>query len=472
MTSGRIADHVLQEIRDRADLPGLIGRHVQLKKVGADLYGKCPFCDDHSRHLCVVVKKQFWVCYICGAAGDAIRFLMLRGTPFREAAAEVAATVGVDIESNGGPPPGYDPEIEARKREQAENAHRERQEAKWAEVAEKLAQRFEQAEPAHTDHPYLVAKGITSAPGLKQEGDTLLVPMRASETAESLLMSIQEIAPDGSKRFAAGARAGRTRTVIGAESFRKRLEAGAHPILYICEGWATGWTINHVTGDAAVVAFSAANLKAVAVATAERYPDANIVIAADNDRWTKTLRGHNPGVLHARAAANAANATTNANVSCAIPDFKEIPAGEKLTDFNDLWRAEGEEAVLRWLDPTNAPMAQIVSEDVPEVEPDDDESDSRTGPGTAAPISDNNGAKTRSDPLILDPGAPLATARRLIADHYEFDGQRIIHCWRGDIRVYSGTHYPVLEGDAIRARVYAYLEAAHRPSKEGQLEPL
>ncbi len=369
-----IPEYTIDMIRERVNIREVISQYVELKKKGKDHYGLCPFCGGKAFS---VSPKGFFKCFVCGEAGDAIKFLTLSGMPFRDAVVHLGQRCGIDVEAESAkgsqPPPDYDPERRKRERKRHEAEQLEKQEADWALAATKLGERFRKAEPAREDHPYLVSKGITSAPGLKQEGNTLLVPMRAVETEKSLLMSIQAITTSGEKRFAEGGRTGGTRTVIGAKGFKEKLEAAAEagksPKLYICEGWATGWTIWHLTGDAVVVAFSTGNLKAVAVETARRYPNAKLIIAADNDRWKKCHLGPNPGVLFARAAAEASGAKV------VIPDFEGLLPKERPTDFNDLWQREGKEMALHWLKIKNAKDAVIeASPDLAEEEPEPESS--------------------------------------------------------------------------------------------------
>ncbi len=67
-------DKVLQA----TDLVALIGEHVQLKAKGREHIGLCPFHDDRSPSLCVVTHKgnAFYNCFSCGAAGNAIDFMV------------------------------------------------------------------------------------------------------------------------------------------------------------------------------------------------------------------------------------------------------------------------------------------------------------------------------------------------------------------------------------------------------------
>ncbi|WP_143292886.1 toprim domain-containing protein, partial [Burkholderia pseudomallei] len=105
-------------------------------------------------------------------------------------------------------------------------------------------------------------------------------------------------------------------------------------VLLVGEGYATCATLAAATGYPAAVAFDAGNLHAVATALRGRYPDARIVVCADEDHTTDG----NPGVTKARAAADAVAGTV------AIPDFgPNRPATG--TDFNDLAAHLGPDAV-------------------------------------------------------------------------------------------------------------------------------
>lgn len=385
----RIPDYLIDMIRERTDLVALVSERVELKKKGKDYYGPCPF-GDCGDHFSVVPKEQFFHCFVCGTSGDAFRFLTLHGMPFREAVALLGGRAGIDVEEDGSsPPPSYDPDAAKRLRSRLREERERKQEQEWARVARSLQERWDRAEPVRNpeNHGYLVAKGITSAPGVRQEGDRLLIPMRAAETPDSLLMSLQAISPSGRKRFARGGRVQRTRTTIGTRSFLEALQGGVEsPRLYICEGWATGWTIHHVTGDAVIVAFTAGNLQAIAEITRERYPEADIIIAADNDRWTECALGPNPGVIYARAAAEAIGGRV------AIPEFGEVFPGEKRpTDFNDLWLLHGDDAVREWLDPEKAKDATIIQAPNEPVPPEED-----APPTLDAPSANGDGTQEDS----------------------------------------------------------------------------
>lgn len=168
-------------------------------------------------------------------------------------------------------------------------------------------------------HPYLTKKGI-KAHGARSLGQALIVPLCVGTE----IHSIQYIWPDGTKRFLEGGRVRGGYFPIGTPD----------RVLCIAEGFATGASIHEATGYPVAVAFNAGNLLAVAKAMREKYPDIRLVLCADDDIGTKD----NPGLTKATEAARAVDGYL------AIPDFGE-DRPEKATDFNDLARHRGAEAV-------------------------------------------------------------------------------------------------------------------------------
>ena len=200
-------------------------------------------------------------------------------------------------------------------RQRIEQARRQREveQQRRQLKAANLAQRWwRDARRADPDHPYLIAKGVRSH-GLRQRCDELLVPLYSS----GVLVNLQRIALDGSKRFLAGGRVKGTYSPLG------RITPGKP--LCICEGWATGATLHQDGGYTVACAMNAGNLKPVALALRAEYQTTEIIIAGDDDRRTEG----NPG----RTAANAAAAAAGGLVT-----FPEWPADapDTLTDFNDL----------------------------------------------------------------------------------------------------------------------------------------
>lgn len=88
----------LQDLLGRVDIVDVVGRHVQLRRGGANLMGLCPFHNEKSPSFSVSPSKQFFHCFGCGASGDAIRFLTEHlGLSFVEAVEELAQEVGLQV---------------------------------------------------------------------------------------------------------------------------------------------------------------------------------------------------------------------------------------------------------------------------------------------------------------------------------------------------------------------------------------
>lgn len=195
------------------------------------------------------------------------------------------------------------------------------------EAAAKARAIWSKAGPARHDHPYLLAKGVQSSWTLgevRERMGALLIPVCDLSAPMCPLVSLQFISPNGDKRFLARGR------MQGCGMLIDTRPAGDGPIV-ICEGYATALTLaNHYARGALVVAaFNAGNLVHVALAMRRNAPDAEMVIAADNDHATEG----NPGLSKAREAAAWARAKVIS------PATAELGSG---TDFNDLYQRERE----------------------------------------------------------------------------------------------------------------------------------
>lgn len=174
---------------------------------------------------------------------------------------------------------------------------------------------WEHSKPAPADHPYLRRKHVQPH-AARLIGEALILPVR---DAGGNFQSLHFISPRGEKRFLSGGRTAGCSYLLGGIGKR----------LYIAEGFATGATVHEVVGDAVAVAFYAGNLKPVAEALRKRFPKIELIIVADNDRWTEG----NPGLRKAIDAAKAVKGKV------ALPKFRDI--NSRPTDFNDLFRLEG-----------------------------------------------------------------------------------------------------------------------------------
>jgi DNA primase len=95
---GRIAEETIQQIRDRVDLVGLIGRVVSLKKAGSNYKGLCPFHDEKTPSFNVRPDRGTYYCFGCEKGGDAIAFLReTENLTFPEAVRALGREVGIEI---------------------------------------------------------------------------------------------------------------------------------------------------------------------------------------------------------------------------------------------------------------------------------------------------------------------------------------------------------------------------------------
>lgn len=196
---------------------------------------------------------------------------------------------------------------------------------KQDDAAQKANRIWSNAQPVISSHGYLIKKQIEPY-GLKQSGKALLIPVMNFGGA---ILSLQEIFPDGEKKFLPCGKIKGGSFVIG--------DIKQDDTFYICEGYATGSTIYKATGKPVVIAFNSGNLKLISQMFYMAYPSKNIIIASDNDLETEKRTGSNPG----RRAAEEAAAAIGAEL-CICPVN---------SDFNDLMVSQGIDAVRRALKP-------------------------------------------------------------------------------------------------------------------------
>ncbi len=103
-----IPDDVIEQVREAADLVGIVGEHVELKRTGSDFRGPCPFHGGTHRNFAVIPKKGMFYCFVCHEGGDVFTFFMKKlGMDYPTAVREVARRVGITIPERG--PSGPDP---------------------------------------------------------------------------------------------------------------------------------------------------------------------------------------------------------------------------------------------------------------------------------------------------------------------------------------------------------------------------
>ncbi|RII26682.1 MAG: DNA primase [Geobacter sp.] len=224
--------------------------------------------------------------------------------------------------------------FQAKVKQAQEEAERQREQER-ADCREKSAELWSKGRDVDAKHPYLVAKNVKPY-GVKQLKDSLLIPVR---DATGVLQGLQFIGLDGSKKFKTGTAVTGCYHSIGKPKDK----------LLVAEGYATAATVHEITGYAVAVAFNAGNLKPVAEALRAKLPDITLIICADDDHSTEG----NPGLTKATEAARAVNGLL------AVPSFPDN-RGAKDTDFNDLAKLAGAEAVKVCIEDAT-PVAPILT---------------------------------------------------------------------------------------------------------------
>ncbi len=93
-----IPDDTIEQVRDSADIVGIIGEAVELRRTGSDYRGPCPFHGGTHRNFSVIPKKGRYYCFVCHASGDVFTWLMKRtGMDYPTAIREVARRSGIVI---------------------------------------------------------------------------------------------------------------------------------------------------------------------------------------------------------------------------------------------------------------------------------------------------------------------------------------------------------------------------------------
>lgn len=182
------------------------------------------------------------------------------------------------------------------------------------------AQKLIAAAVSRTDNAYLLSKGLhsthalTLAAGQRCGGVSfvagdLLVPL-TDETGNAV--NIQLISAAGDKRTLPDGQVKGTYHLTGEPNSKT---------LWLSEGYATGLTVQRLTGQPVYVALSANNLPSLAAQLRKANPDALMLIAADRDE-------NGTGQLKADEAAKACKG------KAALPP--------EIGDWNDVWQAQGD----------------------------------------------------------------------------------------------------------------------------------
>ncbi|RDF95168.1 DNA primase [Lactiplantibacillus plantarum] len=96
--ANRIPEEKVEQVRSAVNIADFIGQYVQLKKAGKNLFGLCPFHEEHTPSFSVNEQKQIFHCFSCGRGGNVFSFIMdLENLSFPEAVVKVADFGHIDL---------------------------------------------------------------------------------------------------------------------------------------------------------------------------------------------------------------------------------------------------------------------------------------------------------------------------------------------------------------------------------------
>ncbi|HEY5545183.1 MAG TPA: DNA primase [Gemmatimonadaceae bacterium] len=93
-----IPDEEVERVREAADIVGIIGESVTLKRAGTTFRGPCPFHQGRNPNFSVDPRRRIYHCFKCGESGDVFTFLRKRyGMDWPTSVRHVAERSGVVI---------------------------------------------------------------------------------------------------------------------------------------------------------------------------------------------------------------------------------------------------------------------------------------------------------------------------------------------------------------------------------------
>ena len=91
-------EELVEEIRIKNDIVGVISGYVRLQKKGSNHWGCCPFHNEKTPSFAVSETRQMYHCFGCGASGNVYTFLMqYEHYTFPEAVKALADRAGVNL---------------------------------------------------------------------------------------------------------------------------------------------------------------------------------------------------------------------------------------------------------------------------------------------------------------------------------------------------------------------------------------
>lgn len=93
-------DDLKQKIKEEIPISSVIGNYLSIKRSGSAMVSLCPFHGDTKPSMNINDSKKIFKCFACGAAGDAITFVMKhRNLDYVEALKEICQKQGINFDS-------------------------------------------------------------------------------------------------------------------------------------------------------------------------------------------------------------------------------------------------------------------------------------------------------------------------------------------------------------------------------------
>ncbi|AYN29011.1 DUF927 domain-containing protein [Buttiauxella sp. 3AFRM03] len=295
----------------------------------------CPACGGQDRFRFDDNGRGSHFCNHCGA-GDGLDLIQkVNRCDTTEASRLVADVLGIDYRATETDPKAASQrrdQLDAERqqceleRQQQTTADAEQRRATFATKYQTLAQ---QAAPGESQ--YLITKGLTGFTFPVLHNSSLLLSL-VDEFGD--ITAAQIITPQGEKRLVSGS-AKRGAFYVADTSANVWPEP---PAVIIVEGLATALSIHLMRPDVMVVcAVDAGNLLPVAQVMRREYPQAQIIIAADND--------HHGGASETGATNTGKIAAEKAALS--VAGWVALPPTEHKADWNDYHQQNGLEAATQ-----------------------------------------------------------------------------------------------------------------------------
>ncbi|HCK3133818.1 TPA: DUF927 domain-containing protein [Salmonella enterica subsp. enterica serovar Ruiru] len=311
-------------------------------------HAPCPACGGTDRFRFDDNGRGSFICNQCGA-GDGLDLIKKVNNCDTTEAAQLAADVlGIDYRVEQ-----TDPAAASQRREQLEADRQQREQERQQQAAEDAEQRRAtftrlyagmRQNVTQGESDYLQSKGLTGFNYPVMSDGSLLLPLVDESGA---VVAAQTITPQGEKRLLTGSAKRGAYHAVNAP--------GQPQKVIIAEGLATTLSTHLMRPDALTVcAIDAGNLLPVAEFMRQQYPQAQIIIAADNDRLDDKP---NTGTERAEKAASA------------VAGYVAVPPTDYKADWNDYHHQHGlEVATAAFNDSMYQPQGECVKPQLQAIE--------------------------------------------------------------------------------------------------------